>query len=150
MFGKIAQHTRLKSFCDHAHKKKISGIFFRDGESWHEQRRFHLRNLRDFGFGRRFDSFEKENEIQIAQLIDIVKNGPKYDHEKVGVILCVIYCTMLKFDQFSQKFAGKGRLLMPYAFGPTVGACFVMCMLNEAMPREHMADIYEYVQRMCT
>lgn len=46
-------------------------------------RRFTLRYLRDFGFGRRFDSLEKEIEIQIAQLIDIVKNGPKYEHEKV-------------------------------------------------------------------
>lgn len=39
--------------------------------------------MRDFGFGRRFESFEKEIEIQIAQLIDIVKNGPKYEYEKV-------------------------------------------------------------------
>lgn len=63
------------------------GIFFRDGISWHEQRRFALRNLRDFGFGRRFDSFEKEIEIEISTLIDIVKNGPKYDFEKVCVDL---------------------------------------------------------------
>lgn len=66
---------------------QLIGIFFREGESWLEQRRFTLRYLRDFGFGRRFDSFEKEIEIQIAQLIDIVKNGPKYDFENVRVIL---------------------------------------------------------------
>lgn len=30
-----------------------------------------------------FDKLEKEIEIQLAQLIDIVKNGPKYEHEKV-------------------------------------------------------------------
>lgn len=50
---------------------------------WHEQRRFALRYMRDYGFGRRFDSLEKEVEIQIAQFIDIVKNGPKYQHEQV-------------------------------------------------------------------
>lgn len=61
-----------------------TGIFFTENEQWHEQRRFVLRYLRDFGFGRRFDSLEKEMEIQIAQCIDIVKNGPKYEHEKVG------------------------------------------------------------------
>lgn len=60
------------------------GIFFREGESWNEQRRFALRYLRDFGFGRRFDSFEKEIEIQLKQFIDIVKNGPIYEHEKVN------------------------------------------------------------------
>lgn len=64
-----------------------TGVFFRDGPSWHEQRRFTLRYLRDFGFGRRFDAFEKEIEIQISQLIDIVKNGPKYEYEFVRVIL---------------------------------------------------------------
>lgn len=60
-----------------------TGIFFREGESWNEQRRFALRYLRDFGFGRRFDSFEKEIEIQIQQFIDMVRNGPKYEHEQV-------------------------------------------------------------------
>lgn len=60
-----------------------TGIFFTENEVWHEQRRFVLRYLRDFGFGRRFDTLEKEIEIQIAQYIDMVKNGPKYEHEKV-------------------------------------------------------------------
>lgn len=50
---------------------------------WHEQRRFILRYLRDFGFGRRFDILEQEIQMQIAQFIDIIKNGPKYDHERV-------------------------------------------------------------------
>lgn len=30
---------------------------------------------------------------------------------------------------------------MPYAFGPTVGNCFVACLLNEPIARENMADI---------
>lgn len=60
----------------------LNGIFFTDTDVWHEQRRFALRYLRDFGFGRRFDSLEKEIQIQIATCIDIVKNGPEYPHEK--------------------------------------------------------------------
>lgn len=39
--------------------------------------------MRDFGFGRRFDAHEKESAIQIAQCIDIIKNGPKFSHENV-------------------------------------------------------------------
>lgn len=63
----------------------VTGITLVDGELWHEQRRFALRYMRDYGFGRRFDALEKEVEIQIAQFIDIVKNGPKYQHEKVRI-----------------------------------------------------------------
>lgn len=56
-----------------------------EGDVWHEQRRFTLRYLRDYGFGRRFDTLEKEIEVQILQFIDLVKNGPKYPHEKVKI-----------------------------------------------------------------
>lgn len=54
-----------------------------EGDLWNEQKRFFLRYMRDFGFGRRFDSLEQEIEHQISQLIDIVTNGPKYPHENV-------------------------------------------------------------------
>lgn len=63
-----------------------TGIFFTDSGLWHEQRRFALRYLRDFGFGRRFEALEKEIEIQINQCIDIIKNGPKYPHERVRIM----------------------------------------------------------------
>lgn len=59
------------------------GIFFTEGPVWHEQRRYALRNLRDFGFGRRQDVFEMELQDEILNLIDLIKNGPKYDFEKV-------------------------------------------------------------------
>lgn len=59
------------------------GFFFTEGDLWQEQRRFTLQTLRQFGFGCRSESLEKEIEDQIAQFIDIVKNGPKYPHENV-------------------------------------------------------------------
>lgn len=62
---------------------ELRGIFFRDGDLWHEQRRFTLRYLRDYGFGRRFDELEQEISFQIGQYIDMIKNGPKYPHEQV-------------------------------------------------------------------
>lgn len=59
------------------------GIFFTEGPYWKEQRRFALRHLRDYGFGRRFTEFELEYNDEIITLIDIIKNGPKYPHENV-------------------------------------------------------------------
>lgn len=42
-----------------------------------------LRNMRDFGFGRRFDELELDISDEITQFFDVLKNGPVYDHEKV-------------------------------------------------------------------
>lgn len=79
-------------------KLNLHGIFFLEGDVWHEQRRFTLRYLRDFGFGRRYEVLEKEIEIQIAQFIDLVRNGPKYPHEKV-IFICnnCIRCEFCRF-----------------------------------------------------
>lgn len=60
------------------------GIFFLDGPAWKQQRRFALRHLRDFGFGRRFSTFEMEINDQLLILINMLKYGPKYPHEKVN------------------------------------------------------------------
>lgn len=62
----------------------IRGVFFTDGPLWKEQRRYMLRYMRDFGFGRRFQELELETRDEFNMFIDIVKNGPKYEHEKVS------------------------------------------------------------------
>uniref|UniRef100_A0A1B0DHC9 Uncharacterized protein n=1 Tax=Phlebotomus papatasi TaxID=29031 RepID=A0A1B0DHC9_PHLPP len=36
----------------------LRGIFFTEGPFWKNQRRFTLRHLRDYGFGRRFTELE--------------------------------------------------------------------------------------------
>lgn len=72
---------------------RFQGIFFTEGPVWHEQRRFTLRYLRDFGFGRRFDELEHEINDEITNFIYILKNGPKYEHEKVSVEPVNIECT---------------------------------------------------------
>lgn len=66
------------------------GIFFTDSALWHEQRRFALRNLRDFGFGRRHDELELELNDEILHLIDLLKNGPKYNFEKVYYMIKIV------------------------------------------------------------
>ncbi|XP_012221588.1 probable cytochrome P450 304a1 [Linepithema humile] len=73
--------TCLETINDRAFGKKL-GIFFIDGPQWHEQRRFALRYMRDFGFGRRQDKLESEIMDEMSLFIDILKNGPIYDGEK--------------------------------------------------------------------
>uniref|UniRef100_A0A8D8FCJ7 Probable cytochrome P450 304a1 n=1 Tax=Culex pipiens TaxID=7175 RepID=A0A8D8FCJ7_CULPI len=58
------------------------GIFFIDGPDWKEQRRFMLRYLRDFGFGRRLEQLEVETEAEIRTMIDIIRDGSRYEHER--------------------------------------------------------------------
>ncbi|CAL1679557.1 unnamed protein product [Lasius platythorax] len=62
--------------------KKILGIFFIEGSQWQEQRRFALRHMRDFGFGRRQEKLESEIMDEMSLFIDTLKNGPIYDGEK--------------------------------------------------------------------
>lgn len=62
---------------------KPYGLFFSEGDLWHEQRRFALRYMRDYGFGRRFDELEIELNEEILEFVNFIKNGPKHDFEKV-------------------------------------------------------------------
>lgn len=65
---------------------KLKGIFFTDGLFWKDQRRFALRHLRDFGFGRRDYNYEEEVRDELQSLVNLIKEGPKYDHEKVNLM----------------------------------------------------------------
>ncbi|KAG8271844.1 hypothetical protein J6590_053759 [Homalodisca vitripennis] len=49
------------------------GQTFVDGHRWTEQRRFMLRNLRDFGFGTRSPQLEKVMEEELRDFIDLVQ-----------------------------------------------------------------------------
>lgn len=64
-------------------RQNLVGIFFTDGYFWHVQRRFSLRYLRDYGFGRRSDTLEAVIESEIKEMIDMRINGNKFPAEKV-------------------------------------------------------------------
>jgi Cytochrome P450 len=89
---------------------KLSGIFFTDGGYWQHQRRFALRNLRDFGFGRRFECYESEVKSEMENLIEMIESGVKYEHERA----------FLKSD---------GNVLLPKIFIGTIGNCFLQVSL---------------------
>lgn len=60
---------------------RISGIILVDGEFWHEQRRFFLRQLREFGFGTKNMSRLIEEEAQ--ELVTYIENTIKYDDTNI-------------------------------------------------------------------
>ncbi|XP_055924040.1 probable cytochrome P450 304a1 [Eupeodes corollae] len=97
------------------------GIFFQDGPVWKEQRRFILRYLRDFGFGRRFQTLEEVIHEEISDLIDLIRNGPKFEHEK--------------------SISRKGQLLCPLAFSPCTASSILHVMFNERFSRSNQSSL---------
>ncbi|KAK4881097.1 hypothetical protein RN001_004416 [Aquatica leii] len=84
-----------------------AGIFFLDGIHWQQQRRFALRHLRDYGFGRRFDRNENFLENDIRDLIEMFTSDPTPKNQDV--------CRK------------KGQVLMPdIFFGPLANFSFLM------------------------
>uniref|UniRef100_A0AAG5CPG5 Cytochrome P450 n=1 Tax=Anopheles atroparvus TaxID=41427 RepID=A0AAG5CPG5_ANOAO len=61
------------------------GIFFTDGDSWRGQRKFFLKTLHDYGFGKRNDTVEEDLRGGLTDLIDLLREGPKHEHEKAVV-----------------------------------------------------------------
>ncbi|KAJ6636080.1 putative cytochrome P450 [Pseudolycoriella hygida] len=98
------------------------GIFFTMGLYWRDQRRYTLRHLRDFGLGRRFNELELDIEAETRQLIEIIKSGPKYAHEK---------------ELFDNK-----MVLCPNIFYPITANSFLKILCNERIPRESQSEIF--------
>ncbi|XP_035897129.1 probable cytochrome P450 304a1 [Anopheles stephensi] len=61
---------------------KLRGINFIDGPNWKDQRWFFLRHLRDYGFGRRSEQYEREVEQELQQLVDVLTFRQRYDYER--------------------------------------------------------------------
>lgn len=100
----------------------LRGIFFTDGPLWHEQRRFALRYLRDYGFGRRFQTLEINIQDELLSFIDLLKYGPKYPHEK--------------------KYVKDSCINLPIAFSPFFANCFIEILFNERFPRSELHELY--------
>lgn len=100
------------------------GIFFRDGPFWKEQRRFTLRHLRDYGFGRRFDELEAHIAADLQQWVDMVRCGPRHAFERRLV-------------------DADGVVELPAAFAGPPANQFLKCVLNACAAREEMGDLYE-------
>lgn len=101
----------------------VWGIFFRDGAAWREQRRFTLRHLRDYGFGRRFDELEAHINAELLQFVDLVRNGPQHEYERLLV-------------------SGDGIVELPAAFAGQPANQFLKCVLNECFDRAELECLF--------
>lgn len=114
--------TVLNRARDPKHNRR--GIFFIEGDFWLHQRRFSLRNLRDFGFGRRHQDYEVEVIDEMKNLVDLIKSGPKYDHESA--------------------YFGKGGLVnLPKALIGAMGNCFLQVCVSERLPRAEQQKLFK-------
>ncbi|XP_067616610.1 probable cytochrome P450 304a1 [Eurosta solidaginis] len=107
---------------------EMYGIFFREGPVWKEQRRFILRYLRDYGFGRRFADFESVMQEQINDLLDLIRKGPRYQHEQ----------QLSKTDGY--------RVCVPNTLSVIVVNSFLHILTNEHCPRAEQAELLQLVK----
>lgn len=101
----------------------ISGIFFKDGLFWQNQRRFTMRHLRDFGFGRRFEELEIHIDEELRAFVDLIKNGAKYDYEK-------------------KLMTEDGLIAVPQIFTGHPVNLFLKCMVNERFGRKELGSVF--------
>ncbi|KXJ73478.1 hypothetical protein RP20_CCG015763 [Aedes albopictus] len=102
----------------------LRGIFFTQGPDWKEQRRFILRYLRDYGFGRRFDELEAETNSEILTLMELIRYGPKYKHE-------------LEF------LAKDGSAMVPNLFFACFANSFLYVLSGERINREDAEILFQ-------
>ncbi|XP_031345329.1 probable cytochrome P450 304a1 [Photinus pyralis] len=107
--------TRYRSLGD------LLGIIFTDGYHWKEQRRFSLRQLRDFGFGRRFAPTEELFESEIKALIEYINTNPSpEDHD--------IHCK-------------KGRVLIPELFYGILSNAILHMLVGKKFEDKEMREL---------
>ncbi|CAL7939199.1 unnamed protein product [Xylocopa violacea] len=73
--------SEIDIILDRSFRKKL-GIFFTEEKFLQEQKRFILRNMRDFGFGRRYEKYEAIMMEEMNLLVKMLKEGPINDKEK--------------------------------------------------------------------
>lgn len=98
-------------------ERKTRGIFFTDSSFWKDQRWFFLRHLRDFGFGRRFTELEIGLADELQGFVEMIREGPKYNHE-------------------SRFMDDKGQICAPDIFYGFFSNAFLRIVTGKSVPRE--------------
>lgn len=83
-----------------------------------------LRYLRDFGFGRRHEELEAHIRDELTDFINMVRDGPKYPHEKAVL-----------------RAPGVGQI--PLLMSGSMANCFFQVLLTERIPRAEQSALFE-------
>lgn len=67
--------------------KEERGIIFTEGDRWQQQKRFFLRHLRDYGFGKRSAPLEQELVAEVKDLIDFLRHERDHPAYRDGLVL---------------------------------------------------------------
>jgi hypothetical protein len=82
--------------------------------------------MRDFGFGRRYEEYELEVRNEMENMVQMIKDGPRYPHESV----------FLK---------GGGVVSLPKALIGNVANCFLQVVANERLHRSEQEKLFKLV-----
>lgn len=63
------------------------GIIFTEGDLWQQQKRFFLRHLRDYGFGKRSETLEMELVEEVQSLVTFLKEEKNHHLYRNGQVL---------------------------------------------------------------
>ena len=72
--------------------------------------------MRDFGFGRRYEEYELEVKDEMEKMIQVFKDGPKFDYE-------------------TEYLRSKGVVNLPKALINTMANCYLQVIASERLPR---------------
>lgn len=93
------------------------GLFFTHRDLWRDNRRFSLRHMRDFGYGRRQPAFELDVGAEVRDMLALIRDGPLWAHER----------------EFCRD--GGGVLLCPNMFYLVTGNAVMRALFNETIER---------------
>lgn len=103
------------------------GLFFIDGPVWQANRRFSLRHLRDFGYGRRFAQYEADLEMELLDFVQMIRDKQSaYAHEQA----------------FKRN---DGTMLCPQMFFACTGNALLKVLFRETCPRAEQHRLIRFV-----
>ncbi|KAF5281630.1 hypothetical protein FQR65_LT02950 [Abscondita terminalis] len=161
----LGKHLCTSKFSAKLELSLFLGLVFVDGSNWKEQKRFCLRTLRDFGFGRRFEKSEELIEIEVKELISLFTRDPTekdldvcrekgkilFSHVFNGSVLNIILQIIVgqKFENREMRDMARGIIKFMQSGDTTGGAISITPWLRFIAPNTFgYRSVYDENQRM--
>ncbi|XP_063222973.1 probable cytochrome P450 304a1 [Bacillus rossius redtenbacheri] len=164
---------RVETFLTRARSMgKQLGLIFTDGEMWKNQRRFMLRNMRDLGYARRSRDFERVEQEEVQDLLDLVRGaredevsrprapltgtlrrarGPRWGISPDLLQSSTFHCNFLAciLDSSASTALKDGCLRLPQAL--SVGGANALChaVLGDRFPPAEHQRLHRLAEQCC-